>query len=164
MKLTEYQAKQLLAARGIPVPDGKLVTSPAEARSAADELGGRVAVKAQVRSGGRGKAGGVVVVDDAEAAEAAAASILGSTLNDETVIEVLVEAAADIAVEKYLSVMIDPSAGRPLLMQSDQGGVEIESMTEAITKTLIPAEGYAGDDGFVASVVDAFTDLDALMV
>ena len=164
MKLTEYQAKQLLAARGIPVPDGKLVTSPAEARSAADELGGRVAVKAQVRSGGRGKAGGVVVVDDAEAAEAAAASILGSTLNDETVIEVLVEAAADIAVEKYLSVMIDPSAGRPLLMQSDQGGVEIESMTEAITKTLIPAEGYAGDDGFVASVVDAFTDLDALLV
>ena len=164
MKLTEYQAKQLLAARGVPVPDGRLVTSAADGRAAADELGGRVAVKAQVRSGGRGKAGGVVVVDDADAAEAAAARILGSTLNDETVTEVLIEAAADIHVEKYLSVMIDPSAGRPLLMQSDQGGVEIESMTEAITKTLVPVDGYTGDDEFVASVVAAFTDLDALLV
>lgn len=164
MKLTEYQAKQLLAARGVPVPAGRLVTTAEDARTAANELGGRVAVKAQVRSGGRGKAGGVVIVSDADEAAVAAERILGSELNGETVSELLIEQGADIAVEKYLSVMIDPSAGRPLLMQSDQGGVEIESMTEAINRTVIPASGYEGGDGFVASVIKAFSDLDALLV
>ncbi|MEM9656659.1 MAG: ATP-grasp domain-containing protein, partial [Actinomycetota bacterium] len=164
MKLTEYQAKQLLAEKGLPVPAGRLVTSVAEARTAATDLGGGVAVKAQVRSGGRGKAGGVVVVRSADAAAEAAARLLGSELNGETVTELLVEEAADIAAEKYLAVMIDPSAGRPLLMQSDQGGVEIESMTDGITRTVIGPDGYAGDDRFVATVIGAFAELDALLV
>ncbi|MGI9597744.1 MAG: ATP-grasp domain-containing protein [Acidimicrobiales bacterium] len=164
MKLTEHQAKTLLAARGVPVPEGRLVTSPDEARSAAVELGGRVAVKAQVRSGGRGKAGGVIVVDGADAAADAAARLLGSTLKEETVTELLVERAVGIAAEKYLSVMIDPSAGRPLLMRSDQGGVEIESMTEAIERTIIPAGPYQPPDEFTATVIEAFSDLDALLV
>ena len=164
VKLTEHQAKRLLAARGVPVPAGRLVTSAAGARTAAAELGGRVAVKAQVRSGGRGKAGGVMVVDDASAAFEVADRLLGSTLNDETVTELLVEEAVDIARETYLSVTIDPSAGRPLLMRSDQGGVEIESMTEAIERTVIPATGFQPPDGFTAAIIDAFAGLDALLV
>lgn len=164
MKLTEHQAKTLLAERGIPVPAGRLVTTVAEAAAAAAELGGRVAVKAQVRSGGRGKAGGVVVVDTPDAAGEAAERILGSVLNDEVVAELLIEQAVDIAEERYLSVMIDPSAGRPLLMRSDEGGVEIESMTEAIERTVIPAEGFEAPDGFTESILAAFADLDALLV
>lgn len=164
MKLTEYQAKALLAARGVPVPPGRLATTAAEAHAAAEEYGGRVAVKAQVRSGGRGKAGGVVVVESADEASAAAARILGSELNGETVTEVLVEQAADIAEERYLSVMIDPSAGRPLLMRSNEGGVEIEAMTEGIERTVIPAEGYEAPDAFTTTVIEAFSALDALLV
>jgi succinyl-CoA synthetase beta subunit len=164
VKLTEYQAKALLAERGIAVPNGRLVTSAAEAVAAATELGGAVAVKAQVRSGGRGKAGGVVVVQNPEDAGAAAERILGSELNGETVGELLIEQAVDIAEERYLSVMIDPSAGRPLLMRSDQGGVEIEAMTEGIERTIIPAAGFDAPDAFAGAVIDAFTDLDALLV
>ncbi len=164
MKLTEYQAKQLLAARGIPVPPGRLVTTVDDARAAAADLGGRVAVKAQVRSGGRGKVGGVVVVDAPEGAAAAARRLLGSELSGEPVSELLVEQAVDIASESYLSVMIDPSAGRPLLLRSEQGGIEIESMTEAIERTIIPAGGFRAPDELTAVVVDAFVELDALLV
>lgn len=164
MKLTEHQAKTLLAARGVPVPNGRLVTTVADARAAADHFGGRVAVKAQVRSGGRGKAGGVVIVDGPDAAAEAAQRLLGSTLNNETVSELLIEQGVDIAEEKYLSVMIDPSAGRPLLMRSDQGGVEIESMTEGIERTVIPSTGFEAPDTFTETVIDAFADLDALLV
>ena len=164
MKLTEFQAKQLLAARGVPIPAGRLVSTPDDAAAAAEALGGQVAVKAQVRSGGRGKAGGVVVVSDAEEARDTATRLLGAELNGEMVTELLIEEAVDIAAERYLSVMIDPSAGRPLLMQSDQGGVEIESMTEGIDRTLIPADGYDGQDAFVAAVYEAFCDLEALLV
>lgn len=164
MKLTEYQAKQLLADRGVPVPAGRLVTTPAEAGAAANEFGGRVAVKAQVHSGGRGKAGGVVVVDSAEEAEQAATRMLGSMLNGEPVTELLIEQAVDVAQERYLSVMIDPSAGRPLLMRSAQGGVEIEAMTEAIERTVLPGSGFEPPDEFTATVIDAFHGLDALLV
>ncbi len=164
MKLTEQQAKSLLAERGIPIPAGRVVSSAEQAGAAAAELGGRVAVKAQVRSGGRGKAGGVVVVETAEAATEAAARILGSVLNEETVEELLIEQAVDIAEERYLSVMIDPSAGRPLLMRSDEGGVEIESMTEAIERTIVADEGFEPPDEFTASILAAFADLDALLV
>jgi succinyl-CoA synthetase beta subunit len=164
MKLTEHQAKTVLAKRGIPVPDGGLATSAAQAEAEATRLGGRVAVKAQVRSGGRGKAGGVVVVDSPAQAADAATRLLGSSLNDELVTELLIEEAVDIAEERYLSVMIDPSAGRPLLLRSDEGGVEIESMTEAIERTIIPATGYEAPDDFTDSIVQAFVDLDALLV
>ena len=164
MRLTEHQAKTLLAERGIVVPNGAVVASREEAVAAAAELGGAVAVKAQVRSGGRGKAGGVVVVGTPTEAGEAAERLLGSELNGETVGELLIEQAVDIAEERYLSVMIEPSAGRPLLMQSDEGGVEIEAMTEGIDRTIIPAEGFVAPDNFTAAVVDAFVDLDALLV
>lgn len=164
MKLTEYQAKQLLAQHGITIPNGQLVTSVDDARAAADALGGRVAVKAQVRSGGRGKAGGIAIVASADEAADAATRLLGSELNGETVNELLVEQAVDIASEKYLSVMIDPSAGRPLLMRSDEGGVEIESMTEGIERTIVPAAGFDAPDPFTGRVIEAFAALDALLV
>ncbi len=164
MKLTESQAKELLAARGIPVPPSRRVTDPVAAGMACRELGGRVAVKAQVRSGGRGKAGGVVVVEGVDAAVEAADRILGSELLGETVTEVLVEQAVDIVEEHYLSIMIDPSAGRPLLMRSEQGGVEIEAMTEGIERSIIPATGYRAPDPFTADLLSAFVDLDALLV
>lgn len=164
MKLTEYQAKQLLAEHGIAIPNGQLVTSVDDARTAAGALGGRVAVKAQVRSGGRGKAGGIAIVASVDEAADAAARLLGSELNGETVTELLIEQAVDIASEKYVSVMIDPSAGRPLLMRSDEGGVEIESMTEGIERTIIPSAGFSAPDAFTGQVVDAFTKLDALLV
>ena len=122
MKLTEHQAKALLAERGVPTPAGELVTNPAEAGPAATRLGGRVAVKAQVRSGGRGKAGGVVVVDDPTAAAEAAERILAMELAGEPVRELRIEQAADIVTERYLSLTIDPSAGWPMLMRSDRAG------------------------------------------
>lgn len=164
MKLTEFQAKQLLSQHGIAIPPGRLVTSADDARVAADALGGRVAVKAQVRSGGRGKAGGIAIVASADEAADAATRLLGSELNGETVNELLIEQAVDIASERYLAVMIDPSAGRPLLMRSDQGGVEIESMTEGIERTVLPATGFTPPDPFAGKVIDAFAALDALLV
>ncbi len=169
MKLTEAQAKSLLAERGIPVPASQTATSPAETLAAAERLGGRVVVKVQVRSGGRGKAGGVVVVDSAEAAAVQAERLLGSTFGDETVTEVLLEEAIDIAAERYVSVVVDTSLGTPILMRSDQGGVEIESMTESIEvvpidpQTRRPISGEM-TDAIEQRLVDAFFDLDALIV
>jgi len=164
VKLTEYQAKRLLAEHGVAIPNGQLVTSVDDARGAAEALGGNVAVKAQVRSGGRGKAGGIAIVASADEAASAADRLLGSELNGETVAELLIEQAVDIASEKYVSVMIDPSAGRPLLMRSDEGGVEIESMTEGIERTIIPLTGFAAPDVFTGQIVEAFAALDALLV
>lgn len=177
MKLPEHEAKALLAELGVPVPDGRVVRSVDDARAAAVALGGRVAVKAQVRSGGRGKAGGIAVVDDPDAAAVAAERLLGSTLGDgdEVVDTLLVEEAVDIAEEHYLSVSIDPSAGRPMVMRSDQGGVEVESMADAIERTVIGAGAGVGAgaldaafpggvDPLVATLVDAFGRLDALLV
>lgn len=165
MKLPEFEAKALLAERGVAVPEGRVARSVDEARAAADDLGGRVAVKAQVRSGGRGKAGGIAVVGSAAAAAAAADRLLGLTLGDETVDTLLVEQAVDIAEEHYLSVMIDPSSGQPMVMASTQGGVEVESMTDAIERTIVGSSGLPDDaDPLTATLVEAFADLDALLV
>ncbi|MEL6985354.1 MAG: ATP-grasp domain-containing protein, partial [Actinomycetota bacterium] len=137
-----------------------------EARAAAAELGGRVAVKAQVRSGGRGKAGGVVLVDDAEGAAVEAARLLGSTLADEVVASLLIEEAIDIAAERYLAVAVEPSRGAAVLMRSDRGGVEIESMADAIEVTDV-AGFDAGTDAkgrIEATLIDIFTETEALLV
>jgi succinyl-CoA synthetase alpha subunit len=166
MRLTEVQAKSILADLGVAVPRSEAATTTSEVEVAARRLGGPVAVKAQVRSGGRGKAGGVVIVGTAVEAAAAAESILGSTLGGEVVEAVLVEEAVDIAAERYLSVVADPSKGRPLLMRSGQGGVEIESMTELIES--VPIDPLTREPRFhdpvEAAVVQAFFDLDALVV
>ena len=128
MDLYEYQGKQLFAQVGIPVSDGRLATTPAEARAAAEELGGRVVVKAQVLTGGRGKAGGIKLAETPEEAEARAAEILGLDIRGHVVRRLWIEKASDIAKEYYLSVTFDRGVKRPLFMFTTQGGIDIEEV------------------------------------
>src|SRR5579885_1055784 len=110
MDLYEYQGKQLFARFGIPVSEGRVATTPAEARAAAEELGGPVVVKAQVLTGGRGKAGGVKLADDPGDAEQKATGILGLDIRGHVVETLWIERASDIAKEYYLSVTFDSGA------------------------------------------------------
>jgi succinyl-CoA synthetase beta subunit len=126
--LHEYQGKELFGRYGIPVSEGRLATTPEEARRAAEELGCPVVVKAQVLTGGRGKAGGVKLAVDPADAEAKAREILGLDIRGHVVRKVWVEQASEIAKEYYLSVTFDRGARRPLLMLTTEGGVEIEDV------------------------------------
>ena len=135
MKVHEYQAKSVFSRFGIPVPRGSVASSPAEARDAAQELGGRAVVKAQVHAGGRGKGGGIKVVGTAEEAEKAAASLLGQRLvtpqtgpQGVPVGKVLVEEAAELSRELYLGLTIDGAFGGPVMIASESGGMEIEEV------------------------------------
>jgi succinyl-CoA synthetase beta subunit len=145
--LYEYQGKQLFARYGIPVSEGRLATTPDEARQAAEELGGPVVVKAQVLTGGRGKAGGVKLADDAKDAEQKAREILGLDIRGHVVHKLWLEKASDIAKEYYLSVTFDRGEKKPLFMFTTQGGVEIEQVAEESPDALVrlhvdPAEGF----------------------
>ncbi len=128
MKLHEHQAKTVLARAGIPIPQGRVATTPDEAASAAREIGGRVAVKAQVHVGGRGKAGGIKLADDAETARTAARAILGMDIKGLKVEKVYVEQAAKVRSELYLGVTIDRDKRRPVVMLSTVGGMDIEEV------------------------------------
>jgi succinyl-CoA synthetase beta subunit len=128
--LYEYQGKQLFARAGIPVSEGRLATTPEEARQAAEELGGQVVVKAQVLVGGRGKAGGIKIADTPAEAEAHAAAILGMDIRGHVVRRLWVERASDIAKEYYLSVTFDRGEKKPLFMLTTEGGVDIEEVAE----------------------------------
>ena len=128
MDLYEYQGKQLFRRFGIPVSEGRLATSPEEARAAAVDLGGPVVVKAQVLTGGRGKAGGVKLADSPADAEQKAREILGLDIRGHLVRRLWIERASDIAKEYYLSVTFDRSEKKPLFMLTTEGGVEIEQV------------------------------------
>ncbi|OSP09650.1 succinate--CoA ligase subunit beta [Halorubrum ezzemoulense DSM 17463] len=130
MKLHEYQAKSLFADAGIPVPDSRLATSVDEALDAVDEIGYPAAIKAQVHVGGRGKAGGIKIATDREEAEQYADEILGMDLKGYTVDQVLVEAGVDFVDELYVGVTMDRGEGKPVLMVSTKGGVNIEEVAE----------------------------------
>ncbi len=130
MRLHEYQAKGVFAETGIPTPDSKLAWDVDEAVEAANEIGYPVAIKAQVHVGGRGKAGGIKLVDDEEEAREAADAILGMDLKGFHVDRVLVEAAVDFTDELYVGVTMDRGAGRPVAMVSERGGVNIEEVAE----------------------------------
>jgi succinyl-CoA synthetase beta subunit len=130
MDLLEYQGKQLFAEHGVPVPEGRHATTPQEARAAAEELGFPVVVKAQVQIGGRGKAGGIKLAQDADEAEAHADAILGMDIRGLVVHEVWVERASDISAEYYAAVVFDRSAKKPLVMLSAAGGMDIEEVAE----------------------------------
>ncbi|MDE3721777.1 MULTISPECIES: ADP-forming succinate--CoA ligase subunit beta [Nocardiopsis] len=134
MDLFEYQAKQLFAEYGVPVPQGKVASTAAEARAIADEFAAagkpRVVVKAQVKTGGRGKAGGVKVAEGPEDAQAKAEQILGMDIKGHTVHRVLVEEASDIAEEYYFSFLLDRANRNFLSICSAEGGVEIEEVAE----------------------------------
>ncbi len=141
MKLHEYQTKQIFADHGIPIPKGWVAETPEEAERIARELGGTVAIKAQVLVGGRGKAGGIKLAHTPEEAREVAQSILSMTIKGLPVRKVLVEEAADIAQELYLGITNDRAAKRPVVMASSEGGVDIEEVArrspEKIARTHI---------------------------
>lgn len=130
MDLYEYQGKELLRGHGLKTLEGSVAETPEEARKAAEEIGGTVAVKAQVLTGGRGKAGGIKVVDSPEEAGEAAEQILGMDIKGHTVRLVYVEGGADIESEMYLSIMVDRGEKKPLILFSTEGGVDIEEVAE----------------------------------
>jgi succinyl-CoA synthetase beta subunit len=145
--LYEYQGKQLFARFGIPVSEGRLATSSDEARAAADDLGGPVVVKAQVLTGGRGKAGGIKLANDPADAEAKAREILGLDIRGHVVRRLWIEKASDIEKEYYLSITFDRGAKKALYILTTEGGVEIEQVAEENPDALArlhvdPLEGF----------------------
>jgi succinyl-CoA synthetase beta subunit len=186
--LYEYQGKELFARFGIPVSEGRLATTPEEARAAAEELGGQVVVKAQVLTGGRGKAGGIKLADSPDEAQARASEILGMDIRGHVVRRVWIEAASDIAKEYYLSLTFDRGEKKPLFMLTTEGGVDIEEVAERSPEALArlhvdPLVGFqpyqarwlcftAGVDdpdeqkqviGLVQKLYDAFVGADAML-
>ena len=135
MKIHEYQAKEMFAKYGIPVPRGRVASTPAEARKIAADLGGRVVIKAQVYAGGRGKGGGIKTAQSPDEAEKLAGEIIGMQLithqtsaNGVPVDKVLVEEEGAIAGELYLGIVIDSAKGMPVIMASEAGGMDIEEV------------------------------------
>ncbi len=135
--LYEYQGKELFRRAGIPVSDGRLATNPIEAREAAQQLGCPVVVKAQVLTGGRGKAGGIKLASTPAEAEERAKEILGLDIRGHVVRRLWVEKASDIAKEYYLSLTFDRGARMPLFMFTTQGGVDIEEVAATSPDALV---------------------------
>jgi succinyl-CoA synthetase beta subunit len=147
MDLYEYQGKELFRRYGIPVSEGRLATTPAEAREAARELGPPVVVKAQVLTGGRGKAGGIKLAGDPDEAEARAEEILGLDIRGHVVRRLWIERASEIAKEYYLSITFDRGVKKPLFMLTTEGGVDIEDVAahkpDALARLHVdPLEGF----------------------
>ncbi len=188
MDLYEYQGKELFQRFGIPTSDGRLATTPEEARTAAEELGGRVVVKAQVLTGGRGKAGGIKLADGPDEAEVRAREILGMDIRGHVVRRVWIEKASDIAKEYYLSLTFDRGAKQSLYMFTTEGGVDIEEVAATKPDALVrlhvdPFEGFqpwqarrlvfgAGVEGpeeqkqlvdIVGKLYEAFVETDAML-
>jgi succinyl-CoA synthetase beta subunit len=172
MDLLEYQGKQLWARHGLEVSDGRAVTTVEDAVAAANELGYPVVVKAQVLTGGRGKAGGVKLAATEEEAREHASNILGLDIRGHVVHELWIEKASDIADEYYASILLDRSAKAPLLMFSTEGGVDIEEVAEKTPEKLIrhhidALEGLSREEaldvakrsGADADVVEGVADL-----
>ncbi|MHB1467840.1 MAG: ADP-forming succinate--CoA ligase subunit beta [Solirubrobacteraceae bacterium] len=137
MDLLEYQGKQLFSRHGLEVSAGRAVSTVQDAVAAADEVGYPVVVKAQVLIGGRGKAGGVKLADDAAQAREHASKILGMDIGGHTVHTLWIEHASDIATEYYASVLLDRQAKQPLVMFSTEGGVEIEQIAKDSPEKLV---------------------------
>lgn len=154
MKVHEYQAKAVMSQFGIPVPKGKVASTPAEARAVAEEIGGRVVVKAQVYAGGRGRAGGIKMADTPEETGEIASRLLGTRLvthqtgaEGVPVNRVLVEEASEVHRELYISVLVDSTTRLPLMMASEAGGMEIEEVAQATPEKIFkisidPAVGF----------------------
>jgi succinyl-CoA synthetase beta subunit len=145
--LYEYQGKELFRHYRIPVSEGRLATTPDEARAAAEELGGQVVVKAQVLTGGRGKAGGIQLADSPREAADKAEAILGLDIRGHFVRKLWIERASEIAKEYYLSVTFDRGAKQALFMLTKEGGIDIEEVAaerpEALARLHVdPLEGF----------------------
>jgi len=185
LKLQEYRSKEILARHGVPVSPGEVATTSAEARAAAEHLGGPVVVKAQVLVGGRGKAGGVKLAADPAAAERAAAEIIGLVIKGVRVRTVLVAPAAEIAHEYYLGIVLDRVSREITVIASAEGGVEIEETARTNPAAILrvglhpliglqehnvrrvafflglPAELRRAFGPIMRGLADAFTDSDA---
>jgi succinyl-CoA synthetase beta subunit len=179
MKLHEYQAKALLATYGVPVPEGSVATSVQEAKDAAERLGGRAVVKAQVHAGGRGKAGGVKLADSPAEAGFITGSLLGTNLvtpqtgpKGAPVHQVLVEQPVDTDRELYLSITTDGGRRRPVVIASTAGGMEIEEVARTspgliLLEAVDPVTGFqpfqgrrlAVGLGLTGALVRPFSDL-----
>ncbi|MGI8666682.1 MAG: ADP-forming succinate--CoA ligase subunit beta [Jatrophihabitans sp.] len=188
MDLFEYQAKQLFAAHGVPVGLGEVADTPDEAQAVAERIGGVVVVKAQVKVGGRGKAGGVKVCQSPAEARAAAEAILGMDIKGHTVHRVLVDPGAQIETEYYFSFLLDRSNRTFLAMASAECGMEIEELaverpealarvpidagtgvdlakaTEILAEANFPAEVIAETAETVIKLWDVFVKQDATLV
>ncbi len=163
MDLYEYQARDVFEAHGVPVLRGITATTPAEAKAAAEQLGTPVVViKAQVKTGGRGKAGGVKIAKSPEEAEARAAEILGMDIKGHTVKTVMIAEGADIAEEYYFSLLLDRANRQYLAMCSKEGGVDIETLAverpEALAR--IPVDPNVGIDQAKADEIVAAAGFD----
>ena len=155
MKIHEYQAKTILAKYGVPVPRGRMATTVDEAVKIAAELGGRVVVKAQIHAGGRGKGGGVKLAEGSDQVRETAAKILGMTLithqtgpEGRLVQRLLVEETLPIARELYLGIVLDRTQGKPVVMASAAGGMDIEEVA-AKTPELILKEAFDPNAGLL---------------
>ena len=137
MKLHEYQSKRIFAQYGVPIPDGEVASTPAEARAIAERIGKAVVIKSQVLVGGRGKAGGIKLAKTPDEAEDVASRILGMEIQGLTVKKVLVDEAADIRSEIYLGAVLDRSARRVAIMASSEGGIEIEEVAAQTPEKII---------------------------
>jgi len=148
VNIHEYQAKEILDRFGVPTPNAEVASTPAEAKEIASRIGGRVVVKAQVHAGGRGKVGGVKLVDTPEQAEEVAAGLLGTRLvtkqtgaSGVPVEKVMIAETLDIKDELYLSIVIDGDVGAPVVMASTEGGMEIEEVAEATPEKIFRVAG-----------------------
>ena len=174
MRVHEYQAKAILARHGVPVPSGEVAFTPAEAGEIASRLGGGpVVVKAQIHAGGRGKGGGVKLAKSREEAEALAAQMIGMTLvtrqtgrAGRLVQRVLVETGVHIAREVYLSLVLDRAAGKPLMMASAAGGMDIEEVAATTPEKIVKVhiEPGVGLAPFAARRLGFGIGLDAVQV
>ncbi|MEC5200880.1 succinyl-CoA synthetase beta subunit [Arthrobacter sp. PL16] len=188
MDLFEYQARDLFEAHGVPVLAGIVAHTPEEAKAAAEKIGGVVVVKAQVKAGGRGKAGGVKVAKTPDEAFSYASDILGMDIKGHTVHRVMIAQGADIAEEYYFSVLLDRSNRNYLAMCSVEGGMDIEQLAverpealariavdagtgidQAKAEEIVDAAGFAADirDGVITTILklwDVFVKEDATLV
>ena len=137
MNIHEYQAKEILRARGVPIPPGDIATTPDEAEKLARSYGTTVVVKAQVHIGGRGKAGGVKLAKTPAEAREVASRILGMNIKGLTVHKVLVTPAADIATEAYVGIIVDRASKRAVFMVSPAGGIDIEEVAAKTPEKLM---------------------------
>jgi succinyl-CoA synthetase beta subunit len=161
--LYEFQAKDLFAKHGVPTQKGEVVRTPSHAHEAAERIGGLVVVKAQVKTGGRGKAGGVKLAKDAAEARDRAHDILGLDIKGHVVHQVLITPAADIAEEYYVSFLLDRANRTFLAMASKEGGMEIEQLAverpEALAK--VPVDALVGVDQAKAEEIVDVAGFDA---
>jgi succinyl-CoA synthetase beta subunit len=155
MRLHEYQSKEVFASNNIPIPRGRLASTPEEAKLIAEELNGPVVLKAQVLVGGRGKAGGVRLVDSPEEAEEEAAKILGNRVRDIPVRRLLVEEAVNIQQEIYFGMTIDRENSETVMIASAEGGIEIEEVAKDSPEKIvrIPVNPLLGLRDFQARIL-----------